>query len=497
MPYSTNNSLKIFVSYASEDGKIAEALAKALRATFVNSLEITMMSEFPMGINWRRLIDTSIGQTDVLIAIATGRLKPSHSFTGSEIGSFSFSMGANPKMARFNHLDRRMIPFAVLEKSPSTMNEFEGIDIDPAVLRDVRFDPKNLAGEFKVGGRSRTDGPEIQIVKLLADLENLFNQTKLVNTGADIIIQQERFETLEKNAHALYLDVLSLMLAREMSVDHPKTKIIIRTQPSLYTGGKFDSLETSIIKIEGKGHDVFGLPEPYGEFFKWSELISRADEDIAFQWRKALLSLISSSKTSEFIDDNSIVSFDRKKLYRIFASSVTEYYSNETEFEVYVVEILRRKDYGDPDTTLLLKALDVSLSYRFMFLEETSEFSPIVFKATKLSELQVRASDMIDQLNLLLLTADQYELGDAKNIIRILGIPASSEIDERFKQWDTQKNILYQATKDLLKIKDMGYSEKSGYIVKLTAFCEHTRQMNESYTAAVLDGLHKQFGVHS
>lgn len=69
MPYSSNDSLKIFVSYASEDGKIADALAKSLRATFVNSLEITMMSEFPMGINWRRLIHTSIGQTDVLIAI--------------------------------------------------------------------------------------------------------------------------------------------------------------------------------------------------------------------------------------------------------------------------------------------------------------------------------------------------------------------------------------------------------------------------------------------
>src|SRR5262249_41956448 len=87
MPFSRNDALNVFLSYASEDGEIADALARALRAAFVSDIEVTMMSEFPSGVNWRRLIGDSIAQTDLMVAIATGRLKPSHSFTGVEVDS--------------------------------------------------------------------------------------------------------------------------------------------------------------------------------------------------------------------------------------------------------------------------------------------------------------------------------------------------------------------------------------------------------------------------
>ena len=45
--------LKVFISHATEDGEIADALAKTLRASFVRSIEITKMSEFDLGVNWR------------------------------------------------------------------------------------------------------------------------------------------------------------------------------------------------------------------------------------------------------------------------------------------------------------------------------------------------------------------------------------------------------------------------------------------------------------
>lgn len=299
MPFTDTASIKIFISYASDDERIADILAKTLRATFVNSIEITMMSEFPVGINWRRLIDSGISQTDILIAITSGRLKPSHSWTGFEIGSFSFSTSIAPKMKRYEHLDRLMIPFAVLERMPSTLNEFEGIDIDRDALRDVRFDALNLTSELN--RPLQTDGPHTKIVTMLANLANMINKACFDGRGSNIKLQRERYNVLEKNAHSLYLDVLELMLSREMSVDYPKTKLIIRTQPSLHSGGMFDPIETAIIKIEGSSYEVFGLSEPHDQPMNWSELTSRADEDIAFQWRKALTSLMPASKESNFI----------------------------------------------------------------------------------------------------------------------------------------------------------------------------------------------------
>jgi len=147
MPYTEEDTLNVFMSFASEDAGIANAIAATLRKAFPRDVEITTMNEFPLGENWRYLIDNSIAKTDVLVAVATGRLKPSHSFTGQEVGSFSFSMRDKPKISK-SDIDRRIIPFAVLASVPDTINEFEGITIDRTSLRDLRFDSSRLHREL-------------------------------------------------------------------------------------------------------------------------------------------------------------------------------------------------------------------------------------------------------------------------------------------------------------------------------------------------------------
>ena len=91
----------------------------------------------------------SIRQTDILIAIATSRLKPSHSFTGFEVGAFTFSLHSMPRMERYPTEERRMIPFAVLAQVPDTTREFEGIDIEPTALRYLNFDATDLAANLE------------------------------------------------------------------------------------------------------------------------------------------------------------------------------------------------------------------------------------------------------------------------------------------------------------------------------------------------------------
>lgn len=481
--------LKVFISHATEDGEIADALAKTLRASFFRSIEITKMSEIDLGVNWRQRIDDSINETDLLIAIATGRLKPSHSFTGYEVGNFASSVRSKPNMGSFPQLKRLMIPFAVLERVPDTMNEFEGITIDPLALRAVRFDPKNLASELKNDRKPQADGAVKQIIKLLADLESIMSSDAA--RPQNLIIQEERLEELKANAQILYKDLIELMYSRKMSVVHPEPKIIIRSNPHLSNGVDYDVIETASIQIEGKVCDIFGVSQTHGSPVKWSDFISKADGDIAYHWRKALAKLISPSIYSD-LDDNSILSYDKKRLYRIFTSTTTEYYSGEMEYKVYIVEILRRRDYGDADTTLLLKALEISLAYRFMFLEETSEFSPAFFRAERPETIQVRASNMIDQLNLLLLSSNEYGLGDPKNIIRILGADELLDVDDKFQQWDRERTTLYNAAQSLLKLKQVEYPDKNAFIEKVSQFCEHTHQMSDNYVSAVTEALQKK-----
>jgi hypothetical protein len=143
-----------------------------------------------------------------------------------------------------------------------------------------------------------------------------------------------------------------------------------------------------------------------------------------------------------------------------------------------------------------LRSLGLSLIYRFMFLEDDPNgrgFSPTIFKATKLAELQVRASDMLDQLNLLLLLSEKYGLSEPKNIIRVLGVDTvNRDINDRFDEWDREKKALYQAARDTLKLNEVTYSDKEKLTEAIQIFRDHTEQLNKSYTAASLGELLKR-----
>jgi hypothetical protein len=500
MPYSNSNALNVFLSYASEDGLIAEALARALRTSFVDNIDITMMSEFPSGTKWRQLIQDSIAQTDLLIAIATGQLKPSHSFTGYEIGQFDYSLRENPTMSRFPELNRGMIPFAVLTRVPDTTNEFEGIDIDPTQFRDVRFDPTDL--DANLAGMYDPDddrSPDAKIYKLLGDIEDLINKTGKSGQRRTTTAQtQARIEILQGNARALCKDIIGIMLNREKEVKIPKSKLIIRLEPPKRGDGEGDAhaqataIERATLRIEGPCYDAFGLEEMQTSL-GWREFTAKADdEDIVFGWKEALNALISPAQNNNLVDNNVILSFDRKKIFRVFVSRVALYYSDAAEYQIYVVEMLRSRDQGDRETTILLKAMEVGLGYRFMFLEQTSQFSPAIFKATNLAEFKERTLKMLIGINLLLQVAEQYKLNEARTILDILGVEASDDVDEMYKTWNREKTMLYTAAKDVLRLKEVTNADKDRFIEVVRSFGEHTNTMNLNYTTAVLDLLQKR-----
>jgi hypothetical protein len=278
------------------------------------------------------------------------------------------------------------------------------------------------------------------------------------------------------------------MLNREKEVKIPKSKLIIRLEPPKEGGSDAPeaTIERATLRIEGPCYEAFGLEEKQTSL-GWREFIAKADdEDIVFGWKEALNGLISPAQSSDFVDNNVILSFDRKKVFRVFVSRIALYYSDAAEYQVYVVEMLRSRDQGDSETTILLKAMEVGLGYRFMFLEQTSEFSPAVFRATNLAAFKERALKMLIGINLLLQIAEQYKLNDARTILDILGIDASNDVDEMYKTWNREKALLYNAARDVLKLNEVTNADKDKFIAVVSSFGEHTNTMNLNYTTAVL-----------
>jgi hypothetical protein len=255
MPYSAAKNINVFLSYASEDQAIADAVAGILRKAFYDTFDITMMSEFPVGLNWRRLIDDAIETTDIMIAIATGRLKPGHSFTGYEIGCFMTSIRFKPSMGIAPTLPRRMIPFAVLDKTPATVNDFEGIDINPDDLHAVRFDATRALSEISNLSPDGSDLATKGVVKFLSDIQDVANEA-LPGSDTRTSHSQHRIDFFNTLALDLCQQLFADISNRERSVIIPKSKLIIRVQPSGQAGQ--DLLATAAVQTQGPCYDSLG-----------------------------------------------------------------------------------------------------------------------------------------------------------------------------------------------------------------------------------------------
>ena len=490
MPFSESDALKVFISYASEDQSIAGVVKLALKAAFDDDIELTMMSEFVTGLNWRGVIQQSISGTDVMIVIATGRLKPSHSFTGAEVGAFGQSVFTQPMMAKWPSLQRRMIPFAVLARVPDTVNEFEGINIDPSSLRDVRFDPTTLDDNLK---RLQAEHRESQpnSLKFLLDIQDLLDSRSQNGRNPSIVKSRDRIAILTDLASNMTKQVISLILVREKDTQRPKAKLIIRTGPGAAQLGRSIVITDTTIELVGDFSRIFGPNARSNRKYNWSELVDGVDHDVGLQWHKALHTLITSDGDNVYLNDNSIISFDGKRLYRIFTSSIVTYYDDAVEYQVYAIEVLHERDCGDPTTSLMLHAVEVGLGYRFMFLENMSQFSPEAFGATALTDLAKRTSDMIDHLTMLLLKAEQYQLSDPQNILLIMGTELSERIAQNYAIWNEAKKDLYSCAKAILSNKNLIYNDQLFLLKTVRDFRNKTAEMNKYYTNAVISKLQK------
>src|SRR4051812_12139504 len=121
--------LSLFVSYASEDQKLVDAVVASLDTAFRRSINLTYMSQFEPGIAFRKEIDDALDAADVLLVVASGKEKLSHSFTGYEVGYFRKSQQTKPLIIETPRLERLIIPFAVLTDIPDTVSEIQGVKI--------------------------------------------------------------------------------------------------------------------------------------------------------------------------------------------------------------------------------------------------------------------------------------------------------------------------------------------------------------------------------
>jgi hypothetical protein len=390
-------------------------------------------------------------------------------------------------MAHFPTQDRIMIPIAVFTKTPETLSDIQALQIN-APFDPMVVDPAALKNAASPAGAANNCARKTPIFKLFKRIQGIINQSvQLTDDELDAFNDQ-----LQESSGRL-LNVIYRELQKRVYLENfPERKIVVRTSLAAGNPGRSDALSDATVEFFGR-FDSFGFQTPQGGSVPWSQFAENIEqEDVARCWTATIQMLVSAAMRGDFRDNRQVItSRDNDRAFRMFVARSVVYYSGMREFHIYIVEI-RYKDYGDPTTTMLLKAISIGLQYRFMFLEgKTSEFSPNSFNATMLPDVRGKIAEMIQQLDYLLWYSQDAGLNKPESILQILGDLPTGEIDRKSGIWEDAKSKLYAAARKMLAAADDRefLQNKVEFVTVLQAFCESTRVLNEDFTSKVLLAL--------
>jgi hypothetical protein len=417
--------LRIFISYASQDRDIAIAVGEALKGALHDDFAEINLDKWFMeaGIEFAAQIRKKLEQTDIFIVIFTGTEKESHSFTGMEVGYFMRVMEGRPG---------RMVPL-FLKAPPATMSAVHGIGIgfDTKVLNLLpdAFDAQN---DIK---------PEDPMCTFVLELQQRINEARVSSgfrpvthdpTAGIKTMRQRIFQILRKKAE------ISFRPQKQVLFTTTDTEFI-KSLPDLPANARL------LPDPSGSPMSIFGLSDVETTWESFLSSISRSE--YSDTWRHAITSVISSSFPDRINVDNSqvVISADRAKSYRIILTACTKFYDDRREFSLCFVEGLKRKDFGDDDTSLLLKGLDMVCRFRFLLLEGDSEFSGNNILLTKPSDLPDLAHSLRRELDLLNRDASDAGLHKANVWSRFVDWPSLLKMGEEYQpQEQAMRGVIRQ-----------------------------------------------------
>ena len=382
--------LNLFISYAREDAKIAIAVSTALRAALGEIADVFFDKDsITSGFEFKTQIEDALAKADVLVVVYTGTEKPSHSYTGWEIGFFRGLQRLQPADADV----RKRIVALYLLTPPATVAEIQGISL--GITTETLSLTKEAFGA-QLTTAVTADHPMVvflnEMVKIVEDLKDKQGFPK-VHSAVDTV----------GIVTVMLTEIFVYLKSTIDKVLKPQKQIVIRTSVAALEAAEGNLPDDALLAAVGTGGPMalFGLPDAP---VRWGDFVKQVSaHKFGSAWREAINGVVASSLPNQIDVDNSqvILSSDELRIYRVILTTSTTYFNGDKDVSIYFVEALRRKDYGDKDTSLILRALDLVCRFRFMFLESHSEFYAPNVQATAIDRVPALARDVVRELNLM------------------------------------------------------------------------------------------------
>ena len=406
-------TLNLFISYAREDENIADAVRAALTKALPTPLAYVEMDKYTieMGVDFATNIQEKLDRAHVLILVHTARPKLSFGWTGQELGYFRAQKKLTPTL---DDIERRIVFVSLADAPPGT-----------EMLNGVRVtisseDLDRSQDEYALGLKIGNDDAFVRFLnEMQGVVEDIWRKEKYQGTPP----------TRERNpvecTKDMYVEIFRSQKAGEdvARSTRPQKQLTIETSDSELQAWLPDLPPTALMSAGSAAGTmtVFGLPEGN---LTWKDFCAQTQgRKNGGVWTDAIRAVVTSTLPDQISVDNGQVIFanDDGKMYRVILTSGLRYFDGTRKFTIYLVEGLRRTEFGREETSLLLKGLELVCRYRFMFLEADSPFIDENIEVTPPDKLYDRATSAMRELDWLKRDARHARLDDTVVWGRMLG----------------------------------------------------------------------------
>lgn len=475
-------TLKFFISYTREDEKIADAVRAALTKALPTPLAYVDMDKYTIevGADFAADIQEKLDVAHVLILIYTARLKLSFGYTGQELGYFRSRIKMAPTL---DDIPRRIV-FVSLGEAPPSTEMLNGIFI--AISPD---DLDRTQDEYRQALNVGDDNRFVQFLNQMQEIvENIWRWEKYPGPPP----------TRERDSRQCTKDMyIEIFRSLKSDVDvgrstRPQKQLTIETSDSELQASLPNLPPSAILSAGPAGGTmgVFGLPEAS---ITWKDFcaqtLGRKNGGI---WTDAIRAVVVSTMPDQLSVDNGQVIFanDDGKMYRLILTSGLRYFDGTRKFTIYLVEGLRRTEFGREETSLLLKGLELVCRYRFMFLETDSPFVYQNIEVTRPGDLFDLASNAMREIDWLRRDARDARLDDAVVWARMLsGYDLVTEMSQAYGE---KEPAVLEAALAILKARrepDKLVQLRSQFAAAIHSLALTTNEVNREMMVRMMERL--------
>lgn len=493
----------IFISYASEDSDIAQAMYQTLQSlgeTIYDRIKIFLDSKsIEGGDDIRADLRANLRKADYLVVLYTGTFKRSHGYTGWELGFFEGLI--DDEIKTYGQTKRKVI-YLYSDDPPAPGEGILGISInvDTADLEGSRADyvtnsvqdPDNLDACGRVlldiaqRAESRLPPP------LSEDREELDRKRNRRRTlVAETIIpafKGKLFDSMSKRVTRHSIE------QRLMEFELPKP-----ASDQIYANIPDDAM----LSPHQGAMEIFGLQQ--SDKLSWREFRNQVRSRDALGGSSVLLAIeqavISAVSPALRIDNDQILKSSNDQIYRVLVTRQMDYYNGQKIVHVYFIQKLPGSELGNNDTSIILGFVNVAAKYRFIFIERDSSLSVESFMfEPEPAKIQNKVRQLIRELLLIEEESRGLKLDQVAAISMYFGGDQAHLMVAKALQnkWVAARQNLMTAAEKIIGIApaSSGFqSANQDWLEVLKSFRATSDEINSTVAVQALENLKKSFAA--